>query len=794
MDIRVLGPVEACIDGRPVPLGGAKPRALFAMLALNVATTVSADRLMEGLWGEQLPPTAAKTLRAHVSRLRRALEASGDGTAIVTRAHGYELRLAPEDVDARRFERLVERGAPREALTLWRGRALEDVADEPFAAAEIRRLETLRQAAIEQAVDADLAAGRHRELIGELEALVADEPYRERLRGQLMLALYRSGRQADALEAYRDARAALVDQIGVEPGAELQRLHEAILRHDPAVAYEGAPGIVDGAVVMCPFKGLASFDLEDAEVFFGREQLVSETIARLAGSSLLALVGPSGCGKSSALRAGLLASLARGALPGSDRWPIVLVRPGNRPLRTLEPARAGAREERLILAVDQFEELFAPGVDESERAGFIDALVDWASDERRRTLVLVALRADFYGRCAAYPELAALLSASHVLVGPMRRDELRRAIELPARGAGMTVEPQLVDALLDDVAGEPGALPLLSACLLELWKNRHGHALRMDAYESTGGLHGAVARLAESAYERLDLDQRETARRILLRLAEEGEGPAPTRRRVTVAELEADRDERVARVLSVLARDRLVTVGGGEVEVAHEALLREWPRLRRWLEEDAQGRHLHHHLRDAATAWDAGGRDAGELYRGARLASALEWWTDHDADVNARERAFLVASRAASERERRRLRAALAGVAALLAVSVIAGLVALAQRGNARDEATAADALRLGLARPRRARPRPRAAPGAPGRRARRHGADAGQPAGCAAREPRRDRDPARRQRADPDRRPEPRRRHARRWQHSGPRVAVRYANATEDRHARADAERRSHP
>ena len=444
---------------------------------------------------------------------------------------------------------------------------------------------------------------------------------------------------------------------------------------------------------MCPFKGLASFDVEDAEVFFGREQLVSETIARLAGSSLLGLVGPSGCGKSSVLRAGLLASLARGALPGSERRPIVLVRPGSRPLRALEQARA---EERLILAVDQFEELFAPGVEESERAAFIDALVDRASDERRRTLVLVALRADFYGRCAAYPELAALLSANHVLVGPMRRDELRRAIELPARGAGMTVEPQLVDALLDDVAGEPGALPLLSACLLELWKNRHGHELRLDAYESTGGLHGAVARLAESAYERLDLEQRETARRILLRLTEEGEGPAPTRRRVTVTELEADRDERVAQVLSVLARDRLVTVGEGEVEVAHEALLREWPRLRRWLEEDAQGRRLHHHLRDAATAWDAGGRDAGELYRGARLASALEWWTDHEADVNARERAFLAASRAASERERRRLRTALAGVAALLALSVIAGLVALAQRGNARDEATAADALRLG--------------------------------------------------------------------------------------------------
>ena len=240
MDVRLLGPVEASVDRRPVPLGGAKPRALLAILALSAAKTVSAERLIEGLWGEEPPATAAKTLQAYVSRLRRALEASGDGTSIVTRPRGYELRVAPDDVDARRFERLVTRGAPREALALWRGRALEDVADEPFAAVEIRRLEELRLAAIEQAVDDDLAAGRHRELVGELEAMVAEQPLRERLRGQLMLALYRSGRQADALAAYRDARATLVDQIGVEPGIELRRLHEAILRHDPSL--EGGAG------------------------------------------------------------------------------------------------------------------------------------------------------------------------------------------------------------------------------------------------------------------------------------------------------------------------------------------------------------------------------------------------------------------------------------------------------------------------------------------------------------------------------------------------------------------------
>ena len=307
--------------------------------------------------------------------------------------------------------------------------------------------------------------------------------------------------------------------------------------------------------------------------------------------------------------------------------------------------------------------------------------------------MLVAVRADFYGRCASYPELWRLLGANQCPVGPMRRDELRRAIELPAQRAGLRVERDLVDALIADVEGEPGALPLLSAALLELWQQRDGRRLRLSTYREAGGVHRAVARLAERAYERLDAQQQEVARRILLRLAGEGEGDAVVRRRVRLDELDG---EGVADVLSVLADARLVTIGAGEVEVAHEALLREWPRLRGWLEEDAQGRHLHHQLRGAAREWDAGGRDPGELYRGARLAAALDWFRGNEADLNATERAFLAASRAAGERSQRRLRAMLAGVAALLVLAVIAGLVALGQRGKARDEATAADAQRLG--------------------------------------------------------------------------------------------------
>jgi WD40 repeat protein/DNA-binding SARP family transcriptional activator len=746
--------VEASVDGRAVAVGAGKPRALLAMLALNAGSTVSSDRLIDGLWGDPPPASAAKLVQVHVSQLRKALTAAGDGANILTRGHGYELRLGPDELDVTRFERLVAGGRPREALALWRGPPLDDVAGEPFAAAEIRRLDELRLAALELAIDRDLEAGRHREVTGELEALVLDEPLRERLHAQRMLALYRAGRQADALEAYRQARAALVEEVGVEPGPELRRLHEAILRQDASLELGGsdaarqparavdeearadavrrvgdaasriagerrslrsaeddlASGIVElaarreqavplgsEAVVVCPFKGLASFETEDAEFFFGRERLVGELVARLTGAPLTGIVGPSGSGKSSVLKAGLLPALSAGVLPGSERWPIALLRPGQRPVRELDQALVGVEPAgRQIVAVDQFEELFTACRDEGERAAFADGLVACARDPRRRALVLVAIRADFYGRCAAYPELSRLLGANHVLVGPMRRDELRRAIELPAQRAGLSVDPELIDALLDDVEGEPGALPLLSTALLELWQHRDGRRLRVGAYERAGGVHAAVARLAERTNDRLDPEGRHVARRILLRLAGEGEGDAVVRRRVPLAELEGEPGGGVTGVLSALADDRLVTIGAGEVEVAHEALLREWPRLREWLDEDAEGRRLHRHVIGAAGEWHAVGRDPGELYRGARLAAALEWSDGHSDELNATEREYLAASKAASESSHRRLRALLAGLAALLALAVVAGIVALEQRGNARTEATSAVAQRLG--------------------------------------------------------------------------------------------------
>src|SRR4051795_8958723 len=405
MRVGVLGPLEASVGGRPIALGGAKQRSLFAILALNAGATVPTERIVEALWGEDPPASAAKMVQLHVSHLRRALTDAGDGAAaaIVTRPGGYALDLDAGELDLLQFEQLMACGASRKALALWRGPPLGDAAGEPFAEAEIRRLEELRLDAAERAVDDDLAAGRHREALPELERPTLEEPLRERLHAQLMLALYRSGRQADALAAFRRARAGLVETIGAEPGPELQRLHEAVLSQDPALlshrsAADWARASVEqqlvadadrasmerhglraaeddlartvaelqsdrerdegrGDVVTCPFKGLAPFGTEDADVFFGRERLVGEMVAPLAGAPLMAIVGPSGSGKSSALRAGLLPALASGVLPGSDRRRQVLLRPGEHPAAALATATAGAAGERLIIAVDQFEEV-----------------------------------------------------------------------------------------------------------------------------------------------------------------------------------------------------------------------------------------------------------------------------------------------------------------------------------------------------------------------------------------------------------------------------------------------------
>jgi WD40 repeat protein/DNA-binding SARP family transcriptional activator len=654
---------------------------------------------------------------------------SDDEPRLIGRPPGYLLRVEPGELDLDVFEHKAAQGrnalaegraeeaadALRAAASLWRGRPLADLEFEPFARVEVERLEELRLTAVEERVEAELTLGRHASVVAELETLVAEHPFRERVRGQLMLALYRSGRQVEGLEVYRETRKLLNDELGLEPGHALQELEKAILVHDPALATtqkraeaRARSPRLSPPLLVCPFKGLAPFDADDAEFYFGRERLIDELAARLVGATLLSVIGPSGSGKSSLLRAGLLPALAAGALPGSDRWRRRVVRPGAWTLEELaatiedEANRTVSEVGRAVVAVDQFEEIFSRSVEESERRAFIDALVESAWDPARRTVILIALRADFFGRLAPYADLAELLAGNHVLLGPMSERELRRAIEGPSERAGVMVEPDLVDALVEDVAGEAGGLPFLSAALLELWQDRKGNALRLATYVRMGGVRGAVARLAETAYSRLDAEEQHRARVILLRLAGDDDGVI-VRRRVSMEELELARDPAAARVVALLTDDRLLTVSEGTVEVAHEALLTHWPRLRDWLEEDAQGRKAHRHLTETAAEWDRAGRDAGELYRGVRLTAALDWASDHTLELNRTEREFLEAGRLTSAREEerqrranRRLRASLLAVLVLLTLAVAAALLALEQRSHAREQATAAEAQRLG--------------------------------------------------------------------------------------------------
>ena len=721
MRFLILGPLEVVVaSGERLPIAGSKERTILACLIAKTGRVVPVDDLIEELWGDRPPKNPEKALVSYVSRLRRALgpgrTSDTDSGLVVYRGDGYILEADGHVVDAIRFEqlageghRLLDTGRPAEAdpvldeaLGLWRGAAYQGYRYTGFGAAEGDRLDELRRTASEDLIESRLAGEDPGRLVPELEAMVREEPLRERRWGQLMVALYRAGRQAEGLQAFTRAREVLVGELGIEPGPELQRLQEAILSHDrglerarPARAEPVRPTDV------CPYKGLARFETVDAGFFFGREQVVAEAVGHLAEGRFLALVGPSGSGKSSLLRAGLMHALGSGALPGSDRWACSVIRPGEHPLDALGRA-LDDEPEHSMLAVDQFEEVFTACSDVAERTAFLDALTEAAAAPDGAITIVIAMRADFYGRCAEHRGLASLLASHQILVGPMDAEELRRAIELPAQRADLTLEDQLTDSLVSDTVGQPGGLPLLSTALLELWTHRRDRTLHLDDYLRAGGVEGAVARLAEEAFDRLDADGQAAAKRILLRLAAPGEGAEVVRRRAQLSEFDLDRDVDASHAMAVFTDARLVTVAEGTVEVAHEALLHEWPRLRTWLEDDAEGRKLHRHVTESSHTWDEGGRDPADLYRGARLTAASEWADPHDADLNDLERQFLRASRSASEgeavgtrRTNRRLRGLLAGVAMLLAVSLVIGDLALTQRDRTTGALTLADAGRL---------------------------------------------------------------------------------------------------
>ncbi|HXJ64180.1 MAG TPA: extracellular solute-binding protein [Actinomycetota bacterium] len=997
MRFLLLGPLEAWEDGRSLPLGGPKQRTVLAHLLLQANRVVTTERLIDALWGDEPPETARNTLQTYVRLLRKSVGAG----RIEHRSSGYVVAVEPEEVDVLRFQSLVERSrslaandlpaaitAIREALGLWRGPALDDLGDQPSLRAEIARLEEIRLAALEEGLSAELELGRHLELAAELEMLVGRYPYRERMWGDLILALYRSGRQGDALNAYQRARTVLLDDLGIDPSPDLQRLQEQVLRQDPTLqptgerlrGYrlqeqigEGAFGIVyrafqpevgrevavkaigrrladdpefirrfsveaqlvarlehphivplydywrepdaaylvmrflrggslrerlargpldaaktveltseialalasahrqgvihrdvkaanilfdeDGnaylsdfgiatdlaaaappggrggsasssqspeavrgepltartdvfglgvVVYECltgrhpfagvapdgladaairgpaelrpdlpaavdsvlaramavrtedrygdvaafatalrealeagvaavpapdedarnPYKGLQAFREADAPDFFGREATVGDLVAMMSGDErFLAVVGPSGSGKSSLVRAGLVPALRGGAVPGSGGWFVVDAVPGTHPFDELAEAltriaadpfpdlagrlrddgisSAAARilpddGSELLLVVDQFEEVFSLVADEEERSAFLDALVGAVTGTGSRVRVVITLRADFYDRPLGYRGFGELLAGRTFAVTPLSPAELERAIAGPAEAVGIAVEPGLSSEIASEVAGRPGALPLVEYALTEVFEARSGPVLSLEAFHEVGGVSGALARRAERLIGRFGPSGQEATRQLFLRLVAVGEdGSERTRRRTLRSELTSLAVDRAGMdaVIDAFGSRRLLTFDrdpvsrGPTVEIAHEALLREWDRLRDWIDDAQEQLRLHARVAAAANEWTEAGRSEDYLLAGDRLAQAEAWLRAPAIAPSETESSFVAAGRALADRlaaaERKRTedevrlqRRSVVRLRALVAVLAAAALLA----------------------------------------------------------------------------------------------------------------------
>lgn len=727
MEFRVLGPLDVRDGGRPLPLGGFRQRLVLGALLLEANREVTTDWLVDAVWGDEPPPAARKTLQAYVSRLRSRL---GPGV-IEARRTGYILHVPPDRLDAARFERLADEGHRvlatdpsisagllRRAMSEWRGLPWGELGDEAAFRPEVQRLCERRLDALHDRIAADLETGHAASLVGELEGLVAAHPYREGFHAQLMLALYRSNRQAEALRAFQAARRALGDELGIEPSPMLQELEERILLHDAALApSHPSADIEDWTLARNPYKGLRAFRRDESSDFFGRSDLVADLIERVEREQFVALVGASGSGKSSVVMAGLLPRLS------PERWIVASVAPGADPLDNVRSAltdaapaacpasaewrgddldllravdrMAAGDDRRLLLVIDQFEELIHQVENEPVRSRFAQNLVAALDDPSAPLVVVVTVRADFLDRVLDWAPLGRLVGSAMVGVPPLRPHELEAAAARPAERAGVHIEPELLAELVGVMTDQSGALPLFQYVLTQLFDNRTGPVLTRATYRSLGGLTGALSRRAEETYRSLAPQAQAVARQLLMRLVTVGAATDDGRRRVEQAALEAlDPGGTMAKdVLDAFDAARLLTfdrspvTGAPTVEVAHEALLREWPRLREWLNDAREDLRLHNSFGTHVAEWESVDRDPDYLLGGSQLELYEHWGAATDIDLTGPERAFLEASVARRDAERaqetarrdeelRLERRSVRRLRALVAVVSVAALVA----------------------------------------------------------------------------------------------------------------------
>ena len=652
-----------------------KVRALLAYLIVEMDRPHSREALAELIWPESPTPSSLANLRYALADLRKVIgdEKENPHYLLVSRDSLQFNPHSDHNLDSTAFIELLNSGdieKLKQGLALYRDDFLAgfpSIESDPLEEWILIKREQFKQQAIHALrllTDHHEQRGEYQQALPSARRQVELEPWLEEAHQQLMRVLALDGQRSAALTQYETCRRVLASELDVEPTLETTQLYESIrngkLDKTPHLLKREPPAPGEP-----PFKGLQYFDEMDADLFFGREELVSHLVKQIQShektksAHFLAIIGASGSGKSSLVRAGLIPALKRADISRS----VMVITPTEHlhdPL-SFELKDSGNSKDHFLLFVDQFEELFTFCKNERERRSFISNLLHIA--QQGSYSVIIALRADFYTACAPYENLRKILSRNQEFIGPMNINEIRSAIEKPALLNGWLLEPGFIDLLLHDIGAdgdrspEPGALPLLSHALLETWHRRNGRMLTLAGYAESGGIHDAITRTAETVFARFSLEEQSIARNIFLRLTELGEGTQETRRRVLLSEIIPPQEsnsllgKRTETVLKMLSDARLVITAETTAEVAHEALIREWARLQEWLSENREGLHFHRQLTETALEWNRLDRDPELLYRKARLTQALEWADSHSGDFNLLEQEFLAVSKAFTEAE-----------------------------------------------------------------------------------------------------------------------------------------------
>lgn len=720
--ISLLGTFCITQDEHPVNhFESNKVRALLAYLAVESNRPHTREALSGLLWPDDPQQAAFNSLRNALANLRHVIgdRDASPGFLIITRG---TIQINPASnvwLDVDHFEKTATQSREMDIQELIEGFAIYrdpflkgfSVPDsEPFEEWASLQRERLGQQALQilrRITGWYESCGDYLSALSYAQRLVALEPWLEDGRRQVMRLMALCEQRGEALAQFQKYKQILASELGIEPGEETVQLYEAIKSGRLEVIHSGEPLPVPGPP---PYKGLQHFDENDADLFFGRETLIKHLQKRVrnmadlepdapqvAGAeealpvSLFAIVGASGSGKSSLVRAGLAPALQR------DGFTVKVITPTSRPEEAVRDLwittdLAACPKASFVLIIDQFEELFTQCSTEDERLFFLDHLLHPPSVVTRWVLILV-LRADFYGHCAQYPHLRQALSANQEYIGSMTETELRMAIEEPAKRNGWKFDSGLVDLILQDLSAqtnrfpEPGALPLLEHTLLETWKRRRGRTLTLKGYSEAGGVCSAIAKTAEDLYENIDQNRQAIARQVFLRLVELGEGIHVFHRKSCLADLVPAGENRKTTldVINWLANARLLVLEWNsasnqeEVELAHEALILHWPRLRNWLEEARGDIYLQERVRAAAQEWQAGGRALSLLmHNGSRLEVALQGHKDGRLVLNQVEFDYLMACRKQREAERlARERQRNWVILAALVITIVMALVAL---------------------------------------------------------------------------------------------------------------------